>query len=107
MKSVFNITVARMWEASPTPVLGRLALAFLLVTTSLTNAKEATQPKRARPPKWTPDVVDVFFADARTKLVGNRPDYDQSAPVATAPASPADPDTSPDNRFRRWLVEID
>ena len=63
-------------------------LAWLLAITSLANAKEATQPKRARPPQWMPDVLDVFVPDARTTLVGSRPDYDKSAHVATAPASP-------------------
>jgi hypothetical protein len=33
--------------------------------------------KRARPPKWTAEVLDVFFEDATQKLVGPRPDYER------------------------------
>ena len=88
MKSVFNISVAPMWEASPAPVLCQWAFAFILAITPLTNAKGATPPKRVCAPQWTPDVLDVFFTDARTKLVGNRPDYDKPAPVAAASTSP-------------------
>ena len=36
-----------------------------------------TPQKLARPPKWSADVLDTFFPDARTKLVGTRPDYDK------------------------------
>jgi hypothetical protein len=31
--------------------------------------------KEARPPKWSRDVLDAFFEDAREKLAGPRPDY--------------------------------
>lgn len=31
--------------------------------------------KEARPPKWSRDVLDAFFEDAREKLEGPRPDY--------------------------------
>ena len=49
-------------------------------------AKESDQPaKRARPPKWSADVLDAFFDDAREKLVGTRPDYEQAA-TRIAPA---------------------
>jgi hypothetical protein len=47
-------------------------------------AAEKLQPgeKRARPPNWSKEVLDVFFEDANAKLVGTRPDYGQ-APVAS------------------------
>ena len=39
-------------------------------------AVESDRPaKRARPPKWSADVLDAFFEDAREKLVGERPAY--------------------------------
>lgn len=37
------------------------------------NATEKAPPQRAKPPVWTPDVLDAFFADAREHLVGDRP----------------------------------
>jgi hypothetical protein len=59
-------------------------------------AKESDRPvKRARPPKWTADVLDAFFTDAREKLVGTRPDYDEAAIAASsiAPAAASDSGT--------------
>jgi hypothetical protein len=56
-------------------------------------AKESDRPvKRARPPKWSADVLDAFFEDAREKLVGTRPDYGAAAVAATdnKPAAAAD-----------------
>jgi hypothetical protein len=52
-------------------------------------AEETQAPKkRARPPKWPDNVLDVFFEDAREKLVGTRPDYGAAAD-ATKDALPA------------------
>src|SRR5262245_31528063 len=34
--------------------------------------------KEARPPKWSRDVLDTFFDDARDELEGPRPDYENS-----------------------------
>jgi hypothetical protein len=52
------------------------------------GAKESDRPvKRARPPKWSADVLDAFFEDARGKLIGTRPDY--AATVATTDSPPA------------------
>ena len=33
----------------------------------------AGRRRRARPPKWSRDVLDAFFDDAREKLAGERP----------------------------------
>ena len=51
---------------------------------SLWRALRASWPteraaKEARPPKWSRDVLDTFFDDAREKLVGPRPDYGADA----------------------------
>jgi cytochrome c556 len=43
--------------------------------------------KRARPPEWSPDVLDAFFADAREKLEGPRPDYELRGTTTGEPAS--------------------
>jgi hypothetical protein len=59
----------------------------------------AESPRRARPPAWSVDVLDAFFDDARTMLVGERPDYaganllasgggDRSTPAASPAAPP-------------------
>jgi hypothetical protein len=67
-----------------------------LVCTTVRAVEEGPQPKRARPPKWTSDVLDVFFVDAREKLAGQRPNY--GAHIETAPNAnqtlPADRDPS-------------
>jgi hypothetical protein len=55
------IIVAAVWVAA---IGGEFAL-----------SKDATPAKRARPPKWSADVLDAFFADAREKLEGTRPEY--------------------------------
>lgn len=61
---------------------------FLAWWSVATWAKESDRPvKRARPPKWSADVLDAFFKDAREKLVGMRPDY--TAALAAAESKPA------------------
>jgi hypothetical protein len=47
-------------------------------------AEQGDKPKRARPPKWSADVLDVFFEDARQKLEGERPDYAAKSTVTTS-----------------------
>jgi hypothetical protein len=47
-------------------------------------AERERQVKRARPPKWSADVVDAFFEDAREKLVAERPDYKSRGTAAGA-----------------------
>jgi hypothetical protein len=77
-------------------VVAVLALSvFLSGLHALSPAAEANRPvKRARPPKWSADVLDAFFIDAREKLVGHRPDYGARHDAASvvnnaAPASPS------------------
>ena len=54
-------------------------------TATMLFAKEpADSQKRAKPPKWPADVLDAFYPDARTKLVGTRPDYEHSQAIADA-----------------------
>ncbi len=53
--------------------------------TSMLFAKEPAGPKKgAKPPKWSADVLDAFYPDARTKLVGTRPDYQKAQTLAAA-----------------------
>jgi hypothetical protein len=85
---------------------------FALLTWTIgvgTFAKDSGRPaKRARPPKWSADVLDAFFDDARTKLDGKRPDYRAAAVVATdsKPAATADGETlAPANS--NWSKLID
>ena len=49
-----------------------IGLAVGVVAVQLADRAAA---KEARPPKWSRDVLDTFFDDAREKLVGQRPDY--------------------------------
>jgi len=70
-------------------------------------AKDARRPdKRARPPKWTADVLDVFFEDARTKLVGQRPDYQSAIVVEDEPAATVE-DVSRVSANANWSKLID
>ncbi len=74
-------------------VLRLLALAATLCCVLLSVAKPPAGPQKlARPPKWSADVLDVFYSDARTKLVGARPDYQHVDAVA---AGSRDDDKSP------------
>jgi hypothetical protein len=72
--------------------LGIAIAAWLASHCAFAFAAEKNQPvKRARPPKWSADVLDAFFEDARDKLVGERPDYEsgEAAPAVgnIAPAT--------------------
>jgi hypothetical protein len=60
--------------------------ACLIGRYTLWAAEDGRPVKRARPPKWSADVLDAFFEDAREKLVGQRPDYGarDTAQVAAA-----------------------
>src|SRR5690606_27523739 len=40
------------------------------------TAQSAKQQPLARPPVFPPEVVDVFFPDARKELAGPRPNYE-------------------------------
>jgi len=55
----------------------------------------AEPPKRSRPPVWSVDVLDAFFPDARTALVGPRPDYGRVADAGTLPGAGKNPGGSP------------
>jgi hypothetical protein len=72
-----------------------------------TLGKEADRHvKRARPPKWTPDVLDAFFEDAREKLGGTRPDY-KAAAKATANIPTTEAEPSPAASESKWSKLID
>ena len=59
-------------------------LIAICCTSAILLAKEPAKPKKgAKPPKWSADVLDVFYPDARTKLVGTRPDYQNTKAIAT------------------------
>ncbi|WP_172991932.1 cytochrome c [Lacipirellula parvula] len=49
-------------------------------------AEKARPVKRAKPPVWSQDVLDEFFADAREQLVGERPVKRTEAIAATSAA---------------------
>jgi Cytochrome C' len=59
-------------------LLVALTMGAAIAACVFAHAKQSNPPKRARPPKWSADVLDAFFADARDKLEGTRPDYGQA-----------------------------
>lgn len=67
-----------------------ILLFALAMVVAATQGASPRSPKvsRALPPKWSKAVTDVFFTDARQKLVGERPNYGTAATVAKA-SSPA------------------
>lgn len=70
-------------------------IAFSLVFALVLARSEAAPPaKRARPPKFSNSIQDVFFPDAREKLVGSRP-ASSAAGAAPTTATPAAPSSLP------------
>lgn len=78
-------------------------IGLLFVGTTLLFAEtalaEETPPQRARPPKWSKEVRDTFFFDARKQLVGTRP--------RKAQASSNAPETMPPSEGLSWSSQID
>jgi hypothetical protein len=58
-------------------------VAFGCAAAMLVAKEPVDSQQRAQPPKWTADVLDAFYPDARTKLVGTRPDYERARAIAT------------------------
>src|SRR5262245_2480971 len=77
-------------------LLAIVAIALLSCAALAATKKSGPPPKRARPPKWSPDVLDAFFPDARAKLVGERPAYEKATAVGSsqAPNAPGAPTSS-------------
>jgi hypothetical protein len=66
----------------------------LLVVAAVAHAWQRSgseRPKRALPPKWNEDLIDVFFRDAREQLVGERP-----ASLTTGEVAEATEDAAPE-----------
>jgi hypothetical protein len=86
-----------------------LALVALLNGASPSVAKEQPGPKKlARPPKWSADVLDAFFEDARAKLVGARPKYDESSATAASSDTSSAPSASlPADSGAAWSTLIE
>lgn len=67
--------VRRSWFA-----LSLVAVALLIAVVQGAPPKKV-KGRRAIPPQWPKTVTDSFFADAREKLVGERPDYGTATAV--------------------------
>jgi hypothetical protein len=89
-------------------LLAALFVAGLLVSQGayVLAAERADKPKRARPPKWSDDVLDVFFEDARETLEGERPDYAAKS-ANTANQSPPSTQGSAEPSAFAWSKLID
>jgi hypothetical protein len=68
-----------------------LLMVGLLVAGAMAAApSRESKGRRALPPKWPKSVADVFFPDAREKLVGERPNYSAAAKLPErVPLTPA------------------
>src|SRR5713226_2247197 len=71
---------------------GGRQFAFLAALLVLAPVVMAAGLKRARPPKWNKTVSDVFFPDAREKLVGERPQFESIAGGGDNGSSGTSPD---------------
>ncbi|HEX5471586.1 MAG TPA: hypothetical protein VFW73_06850 [Lacipirellulaceae bacterium] len=88
-------------------VLALVAIAAMICGPLYAIAKPPMRPQKlARPPKWPTNVLDVFYPDARTKLVGARPDY-QHADAMAANASGFDTSKSKEKSAAGWSKLID
>jgi hypothetical protein len=65
--------------------VGMLTAAVFFVAAR--SALAAGPEPRAKPPQWSQDVRDAFFDDARQKLDGPRPDYEQLSQTSAAAQS--------------------
>jgi hypothetical protein len=77
---------------------GRFAIALSLIAVVAAMGAAPLLGKEARPPKWTRDVLDTFFDDAREKLDGPRPDYGNATPTTDVTAHDSAAAMSDDTR---------
>jgi hypothetical protein len=70
-------------------LLGAALLVWGTIHASAPFSLAAEPAPRAKPPKWSQDVLDAFFDDARGKLDGPRPDYEHLEKTDAAAAGPA------------------
>ena len=90
--SLHNVTHDAPGELAPQRgIIDRMSwwkfasLSSLVVNIVVTLPAASIVAKEARPPKWSRDVLDTFFEDAREKLSGPRPDYEQSSEPHNSP----------------------
>jgi hypothetical protein len=72
-----------------------------------TEAWNLALAKEARPPKWSRDVLDTFFEDARDALEGERPDYGAANGAPGTEAAAADAATPLDQVAWSQLITAD
>jgi len=70
-------------------LLGLSLAAAVIVQTVVTAQKPGEPVQRARPPEWNSDVLNAFFADAREKLPGERPNLGIASATRPMPDNPA------------------
>jgi len=64
----------------------RLSVAASVCALVLSAVAAPPKVRRARPPKWPDATREIFFSDARTKLIGKRPSAAESRSEGTGPA---------------------
>jgi hypothetical protein len=91
MKLVSPIGYGRSFHKMLRNVSVPIALVLIALLGAVSHGGPPKKVKRALPPKWSKAETDVFFPDAREKLVGKRPDYDAlNAPVANTAKPPTE-----------------
>jgi hypothetical protein len=79
-----NHEMHHVWKIRALLLLGAVMAA--LTAPLAAQTARSVKAKRAKPPAWPQGVREVFFDDAREKLVGPRPEFAKSA-VAVASSS--------------------
>ena len=78
-----------------------MVLIVLLLSPPGVGARAEDQPpRRARPPQWSADVIEVFFEDARIHLAGDRPTREPAVfPAASAATTSEATDLQDDTKW--------
>ncbi len=80
-------------------------IVLLLSSPGVWAGAEDQPPRRARPPQWPADVVEVFFEDARKHLAGDRPT--RAPAVSPAAATTREATDLQDDAKWSTLIEAD
>jgi hypothetical protein len=91
LKSGFHFTTKHPGQDGGAIYLLRSAVIVTCCSAAALLAQEpAKKDEGVRPPRWSASDLNAFFPDARTKLVGARPDYEKVQAAAVSKAAGAD-----------------
>jgi hypothetical protein len=84
------------------------AILAICCASAILFAKDPVGSKKGeKPPKWSADVLEAFFPDARTKLVGTRPNYEKAQALAAGDNAKGDAESGRAKSAGGWSKLID